>query len=454
MIAAPVEDQLAHKSRPVIGLNDPDPRPRAGCGPVAIVVGIVVLAGLGVAAYFLVTHLMGGGNSATAPGGRGGPRGDIPVKVAVAHKGEMNVYLQGLGSVTPLNNVTVRTRVDGQIMKVAFVEGQFVKEGQLLIEIDPRPYQVQLAQAQGQLLKDQSQQQEAQLDLQRYQSIPNSVTQQQIDQQKALVQQFAGAVISDQSAVDNARLNLTYCQIGSPITGRIGLRSVDVGNIVHASDQMGMAVVAQIQPITVVFTVAEDQITEVFRRPDHGEGLPVDAYSQDLTRKLATGKLLAIDNQVDPATGTVRIKALFDNTDYGLFPGQFVNAKLLVNTLKDVVIAPRAAVQLGPQSSFVYVVNQATKTVDLRNVTEGPREGDQEVIEEGVQPGDLVVTDGVDKLVQGTKISIATSGKKGPGAATQPAGGKGKGMKGGHGGAATSGPATRPNTATPEAEAR
>lgn len=400
---------------------------RPGIGAAAIFVTVIAVLAMGVAAYFVVTHLMSGSGKAGAAAGHG-PKGDIPVKVAEARRGDMNIYLQGLGLVTPLNTVTVKSRVDGQIMKIAFTEGQIVKEGQLLIQIDPRPYQVQLEQAQGQLLKDQAQRDEAQVDLNRYLSIPNSVTQQQIDQQKALVQQYVGAVESDQSQVDNARLNLVYCQITAPVTGRIGLRLVDVGNIIHATDTSGMAVITQIQPITVVFTVSEDQISDVFRRPDHGDGLPVDAYNRDFTQAIATGKLLAIDNQVDPSTGTVRIKAIFDNKDNALFPSQFVNAKLLVDTLKKVVIVPAAAVQLGPQASFVYIV-KPDKTVQLQNVKPGPREGNEQIIESGVGPGQLVVTDGVDKLVQGTKVAISSPDKGG--AATRPShGGEGRPGKG------------------------
>lgn len=418
---------------------------RGGCGVAAIVVTVVAVLALGVAAYFLVTHFLGSSGKPTTASGRGA-RGDIPVKVAEARLGDMNIYLQGLGLVTPLNTVTLKSRVDGQIMKIAFTEGQRVTEGQLLIQIDPRPYQVQLEQAQGQLTKDQAQLNNAQIDLQRYLSIPNSVTQQQIDLQKATVQQDTGAVQSDQSAVDNAKLNLVYCQITAPITGQIGLRMVDVGNIVHANDTSGMAVITQIQPITVVFTVTEDQISDVFRRPDHGAGLQVQAYNRDLTQVIATGKLLAIDNQVDPNTGTVKIKAEFDNKDNALFPGQFINAKLLVNTLKNVILIPAAAVQLGPQASFVYIV-KPDKTVQLQDVKTGPREGGEEVVEQGVQPGQRVVTDGVDKLIQGTKVTIAPPDKNGAGgAATRPTrGGKGKG--------ATDQASTRPAT-QPEAEAQ
>ena len=447
MISSHVEAQPPNAPRQVLNVDGEPAAPqtrRGGCSVAAIVITLVVIAAVAVGAYFLVTHWMGSSGKAGAGGKGKGPKGDIPVKVAEVKRGDMDIYLQGLGLVTPLNNVTIKSRVDGQIMQIAYTEGQIVKEGQLLVQIDPRPYQATLEQAQGQLLKDQAQQAEAQVDLNRYLSIPNSVTQQQIDQQKALVQQYAGAVESDQSAVDNATLNLGYCQIKAPITGRIGLRLVDVGNMVHATDTSGLAVIAQIQPITVVFTVTEDQISQVFTRPDHGDGLPVQAYNRDLTQVIATGKLLAIDNQVDPTTGTVKIKAQFDNADNALFPSQFVNAKLLVNTLKNVLLIPAAAVQIGPQSSYVYVV-KPDKTVQLANIKVGPREGNEQVVEDGVTPGQSVVTDGVDKLIDGTKVTVTPPDKgTGAGSTTKPArGGKGK--------PGTSMPSTRPAAAS-EAE--
>jgi multidrug efflux system membrane fusion protein len=233
------------------------------------------------------------------------------------------------------------------------------------------------------------------------------------------VQQYDGAKESDQSQVDSAKLNLVYCEVMAPITGRIGLRLVDIGNIVHAADTNGLAVITQLQPISVIFTVPEDQISDVFRRPDHGEGLPLDAYNRDMTQKIATGKLLAIDNQVDPTTGTVRIKGEFANLDYSLFPNQFVNARLLIDTLKGVVLVPSAAVQLGPQSSnFVYVV-KADKTVELRTITEGHHEGGLSAINEGIKPGEVVVTDGVDKLTSGSKVTVRMASASGNQSTTQ-----------------------------------
>lgn len=367
------------------------------------VIAVIVLLAVCVGGFFGVRWLMNRNAQAGSAAAAGGQR-TVPVLAATAHQGDLDLYLNGLGTVTAFNTVTIKSRVDGQIEKVLFSEGQMVNKDDPLIEIDPRPFEVQLTQAQGQLTKDQASLKNAQLDLDRYLSIHDSVTQQQVDTQKAMVQQFQGAVTSDQGQIDNAKLQIAYCHIAAPISGRIGLRLVDEGNIVHANDPNGVAVVTQLQPIAVVFTVPEDQITQVFTRPDHGQGLPVDAYNRDLQTKLASGSVLAIDNQVDPTTGTVRIKAEFENKDDALFPNQFVNARLLVNTVRGAVIVPAAAVQRGPDTLFVYIVKG--DHVELHNVTLGPSEGDRTIIESGVSVGDVVVTDGVDKLQQGTKVAV------------------------------------------------
>ena len=378
------------------------------------VVAILVVAG--VVAYFLIRHL----HSAPADGqsAHGAARGPVPVVVSTAHRGSMPIYLNGLGTVTPLNTVTVRPRVDGQIMKVYYTEGQAVTQGQPLVEIDPRPFQVQLDQAQGQLAKDQASLKNAQLDLERYKSIASSITQQQIDTQQSAVTQAEGAVKTDQAAIDNAKLQLVYAHITAPISGRIGLRLVDEGNIVHASDAQALAVITQIEPITVIFPLPQDQISQVFSRPDHGKDLPVDVFDRDITRKIASGTLLAVDNQVDPTTGTVRLRASFPNQNHALFPNQFVNARLLVDTLQNVVIIPSAGVQRGPDSTYAYLV-KPDKTVELRNVRVGPTEGDQSVIEQGIAAGDVVVIDGVDKLQPGAPVSA----KQAPAPTTRPGGG-------------------------------
>ena len=406
MITNPVDEQLPRQAQ----YADPHLEAAPRSGMVGWLVAIVLLAAIGVGGYFFVRWILQrnaqAANAARPTGAR-----VVPVVAATARRGDMNLYIDGLGTVTPLNTVTLKSRVDGQIIKVAYSEGQYVKQNDPMVEIDPRPFQVQLTQAQGQLARDQASLKNAQLDLERYESIRQSVTQQQIDTQQATVLQFQGAVKSDQGQIDNAQLQITYCHITAPILGRVGLRLVDEGNMVHANDPNGLAVITQLQPITVVFTVPEDQISQVFSRPDHGQGLPVQALSRDLQTNLASGSVSAIDNQVDPSTGTVRIKAVFDNQDNVLFPNQFVNARLQVDTKKGVVIVPAAAVQQGPNNNFVYVVGN-DQTVSIHNVTIGQTEGDQTIIESGVAPGDLVVTDGVDKLQQGSKVTVRQAGAR------------------------------------------
>ena len=333
----------------------------------------------------------------------------IPVVTATAEQRDLGLYLSGLGTVTAFNTVTIRSRVEGELVKVAFSEGQVVEQGQLLAESDPRSYQVQLEQAEGQLAKDQAALKNSQLDLARSMSLVGSkaVTQQQVDTQAALVQQNEGVVKSDQAQVDSAQLQLSYCKITAPIAGRIGLRVVDQGNMIHANDPQGLAVITQLQPISVIFTIPQVNIPRVQKRINQGEQLAVDAYDVDRSFNvlLATGKLAALDNQVDPLTGTLRLKAVFENKENELFPNQFVNARLLVETLKDATVIPTVAIQHGPTSNFVYVV-KPDNTVDMRNVLLGPAEGEVTAIESGLAPGDVVVTDGVDKLQPGSKVTV------------------------------------------------
>jgi membrane fusion protein, multidrug efflux system len=352
--------------------------------------------------------------STNRPSGSGAPARAVPVAAAAAKRGDVGVYLTGLGTATALNTVTVRTRVDGELVEVAFQEGQLVRQGERLAQIDPRPFEVQLAQAQGQQAKDEATLRDAKLDLQRYQVLvqQDSVPQQQLDLQVATVDQLEAALKTDQAQIDSAKLNLVYSRITAPISGRVGLRLVDPGNIVHATDATGLLVITQVQPIAVVFTVPADQLPQVVQQRRAGRPLVVEAYDRDLKNKLATGSLHALDNQIDTSTGTVRLKAVFPNEDEALFPNQFVNARLLVDTLRRAVLVPAAAIQRSPQSTFVYVV-KPDGTVDKRDVEVQLTEGDQTAIRRGVAPGDVVVVDGLDRLKPGAKVAVHEDGATG-----------------------------------------
>jgi multidrug efflux system membrane fusion protein len=382
---------------------------------------LLVLCLIGGGAYYFLAPRLGQTQSKGAKaGGQKGAARAVPVVVASARKGDMNIYLNGLGSVTAFNTVTIRTRVDGQINTVAFKEGQNVHQGDLLVEIDPRPFQLQLQSGQGQMAKDVALLNNAKVDLERYRVLlaQDAVPKQQLDTQAALVSQDEGSIKADQSLIDNARLQLVYSRITAPISGRIGLRLVDAGNMVHASDAGGLAVITQLQPIAVIFTIAEDHLPQITKKMRAGGRLAVEAYDRDMQNKLASGYLLTIDNQIDPSTGTVKCKAVFDNKNNELFPNQFVNARLMIDTLRGTIIVPTAAVQRSPDSAFVYVV-KADNTVEVRNITPGQVEGDTASITDGLSAGDRVVIDGVDKLQPG---ALVTTGGRGAGRAGKKAG--------------------------------
>jgi multidrug efflux system membrane fusion protein len=367
-----------------------------------------------------------GGGGGRGRGRGAGAFGPTPVAVAKAKKMNVPVYLSGLGNVAAYYTVTVKSRVDGQLMSVNFKEGDMVQQGQLLAQIDPRPYQVQLEQAEGQLARDQALLANAKLDLQRYQGLlaQDAIPKQQLDTQVATVGQDEGNVKTDIANIDNAKLQLTYAGVVAPITGRIGLRLVDPGNIVHASDSTGLLVITQLQPITVFFTIPEDSLPQVIKKLRSGAKLPTVAYNRDNSVALATGSLLTVDNQIDPTTGTSKLKAVFENKDNTLFPNQFVNVRLLVDTKPNQVVVPSVAIQHGQTGPFVFLVDENSK-VKMQPVTPDiVLDNDMTSVSSGLADGDTVAVDGTDRLQNGSTIRVRRPGDDGTG------GGRGRGRNG------------------------
>jgi multidrug efflux system membrane fusion protein len=394
----------------------------------------------------------GPGGAGKGQGRQGGGAGGfvVPVVVATAQRGDLPVYFNGLGTVTAFNTVTVRSRVDGQITRINFQEGQFVHQGQDLVDIDSRPFQVQLEQAEGQLAKDQAQLRDVQVNYERYQLLYKEgvIPKQQVDTQGAQVGQFEGAIKGDQGAIDSAKLQIVYSHVTAPISGRVGLRLVDIGNIVHATDATGLLVITQLQPIAAIFSLPQDQLPQVAMKLQKGEQLGVDAYDRDDTTKIESGKLLTIDNQIDTSTGTYKLKAVFNNDRNTLFPNQFVNIHLLADVKRNLVIVPAPAIQRGPQGTYVYVV-QNGKTAKIQPVTVAQTTENTVGLSAGLDPGDLVVVDGQDKLQDGSNVNPTTSSTPPPNAQNANGGQQPSAQQG----SAPSGTGARGRTQAPQAGA-
>jgi multidrug efflux system membrane fusion protein len=366
---------------------------------------IGVLVAIGAATWWYLNRL-----APQAPTGRPSTAIAIPVGAATAETGDIDILLDELGTVTSLATVTIRSQISGYLTQVAFTEGQIVKQGDLLAQIDSRPYELALSQAEGQLARDQALLADARLDLARFQLLAktNAIPKQQLDTQDALVKQDEGIVKSDQAMIGTAKLNIAYCHIVAPVNGRVGLRLVDQGNYVTPTDASGIVVITQLEPITVVFTVPEDNVPQILKRLHVNAKLPATAYDRSGNTKLATGSLLTLDNQIDVTTGTLKLKAQFANDDESLFPNQFVNIRLLVDALHDTTVVPTSAIQRGAPGTFVYLI-KPDLTVTAQPVTLGPANGDRVSIASGLAPGDRVVVDGADRLREGAKVDVRNS---------------------------------------------
>jgi membrane fusion protein, multidrug efflux system len=359
-----------------------------------------------------------GGRGGKGMGGRpgfGGSTDPVPVRVEPVRVGDFPLYYKALGTVTATNTVNVRSRVAGELVKVLFKEGQQVKAGDLLAEIDPRPYRIALQQAEGTLAQNQAQLKNAQVDLARYKGLyaQDSIAKQTLDTAEAQVAQFQGLVKTNQAQVNDARLNLDFTQIRAPINGRVGLRQLDLGNLVAANDTTALVVITQTEPISVAFTLPETELTTVLDRYRSGASLPVEAWDRSDSKLQSTGVLGSIDNQIDTTTGTLKFKGRFENKDLALFPNQFVNVRLLADTLKQVVMAPAAAVQFGNDGTFAYVVNDQS-TVNIRKLKVGASDGENSVILEGLKAGDRLVLEGTDRLREGTKVEVVEDSSQVP----------------------------------------
>lgn len=407
-----VDQTIVQPAPPPLSRGTPPVRTRRLSSGFWILTGLIVAALLGGGWYLWPKH-DAGQPPKTAPAGRFGQGAPQPVGFATADKGDIRIVLNQLGTVTSLDTVTVYTQISGQLQQIGYKEGQVVKKGDFIAQIDPRPYQAALDQALGTLAKDQGLLGQAQADLKRYQTLgrQDSIAQQQLDDQRYLVQQYTGTVQTDQGTVDNARLNLNYCRIVSPIDGQAGLRLIDLGNYVQASTTTGLVVITQMQPISVVFSVPEDNLPDIIQQVRSGATLSIEAYDRGNTRSLATGQLGTLDNLIDTTTGTLKLRGIFANPDEMLYPNQFVNARLLVKTMKDTVRVPVPAVQHGEPGTFVYLIN-ANNTVSVRTVKVGPVDGTFQAVLSGLEAGDRVVTDGTDRLKDGAAVTLpaATNG--------------------------------------------